>query len=130
MLTGLIWTVQIVHYPLFSAVGPEAFPRYHRLHTRVIAPVVVPLMLVEASTALWLFFVPEPGLNPSAIALSLAMVIAAWTATAFFSVPAHGRLAQGFEERAYRKLVISNWLRTASWTARSLILLGCLRELL
>ncbi len=27
-MTGFIWTVQLVHYPLFDRVGEEAFPAY------------------------------------------------------------------------------------------------------
>jgi hypothetical protein len=26
-MTGLSWFVQVVHYPLFAAVGPDAFAR-------------------------------------------------------------------------------------------------------
>jgi hypothetical protein len=32
MLTGLIWVVQIVHYPLLKYVGSESFKNYERLH--------------------------------------------------------------------------------------------------
>ena len=32
-MVGMIWIVQIVHYPLFNRVGLEGFPRYATLTT-------------------------------------------------------------------------------------------------
>ncbi|MEM6262595.1 MAG: hypothetical protein AAGI38_08820 [Bacteroidota bacterium] len=44
-MTGLIWFVQVVHYPLFSQISPEDFPRYEKIHMRRTAIVVIPVML-------------------------------------------------------------------------------------
>ena len=32
-MVGLIWLVQIVHYPLFAHVGADTFLAYHQRHT-------------------------------------------------------------------------------------------------
>ena len=50
-MTGLIWLIQCVHYPLFAQVGAEAFQDYHARHTQWITPIVGPLMLIELGTA-------------------------------------------------------------------------------
>ena len=34
-MVGLIWFVQIVHYPLYANVGREQFPEYEALHNRM-----------------------------------------------------------------------------------------------
>jgi hypothetical protein len=34
----------------------------------------------------------------------------------------HNRLASGFNEADYHKLVNSNWIRTVLWTARGILL--------
>ncbi len=52
LLTGLIWTIQVVHYPLFAHVGRETFIDYQAKHARRITFVVGPLMLIEAATAI------------------------------------------------------------------------------
>jgi hypothetical protein len=44
LLTGLIWTVQLVHYPLFAAVGEAGLAAYVREHGGRIGVLVVPLM--------------------------------------------------------------------------------------
>lgn len=53
-LIGLIWTIQLVHYPLFAQVGRHTFKAYHHRHTTQITWVVAPLMLMELITAAWL----------------------------------------------------------------------------
>jgi hypothetical protein len=52
MLTGLIWFVQRVHYPLFPLVGERAFSRGHRDHVHRFAWTVEPLMIMEGLTIL------------------------------------------------------------------------------
>lgn len=51
-MVGLIWFVQIVHYPLFALVGTAEFPRYEAAHTRSTSFVVGPAMAVEGISAL------------------------------------------------------------------------------
>jgi hypothetical protein len=46
-----------------------------------------------------------------------------WLSTAFVQVPLHARLSAGFDTRAHRRLVATNWVRTLSWTARGLLAL-------
>ena len=46
-MTGVIWFVQVVHYPLFASVGAEGFSRYEALHATRTGWVVAPLMLCE-----------------------------------------------------------------------------------
>ena len=48
IMVGVIWFVQVVHYPLFSRVGPEKFSLYTEAHPRLATYVVGPPLLVEA----------------------------------------------------------------------------------
>lgn len=114
-MTGLIWFVQVVHYPLFSAVGADSFSRYHGAHTARTTLVVAPVMLVEALSALWIAS-DRPG--PAAWA-GLALLGVVWLATFGLSVPRHDVLSGGFDASAAQGLVATNWVRTAAWTARA-----------
>lgn len=117
-LVGLIWTIQVVHYPLFAAVGADRFVAYEASHTRLITLVVGPVMLVEAATA-GLLVVMRPAAVPAWIAWTgLALVGVIWLSTAVLQVPDHGRLATGFDASAHSHLVGTNWIRTIAWTAR------------
>jgi hypothetical protein len=46
-MVGVIWFVQVVHYPLFSRAGSEKFAIYSEAHSRLTTYVVGPPMLVE-----------------------------------------------------------------------------------
>jgi hypothetical protein len=110
---GLIWFVQVVHYPLFDGVGGD-FTAYANRHANRTSLVVGPLMVVEAITAVVLLIDEVSVLTVTGVAL----VIVLWLSTAFIQVPCHRRLAGGFDAAAHRRLVVGNWLRTATWSAR------------
>jgi len=118
-LTGLIWTIQAVHYPLFDQVGNESFPAYEAEHARRITWVVGPPMIIELITSATLvFWRPEP--IPAWWAWTgLALVGVIWVSTVALQVPQHNRLAKRFEPGAHRMLVSSNWVRTLAWSARA-----------
>lgn len=123
-MAGVLWVVQLAVYPQFNAVGPAGFACYHRRYTAGIGPVVGPLMLVEAGTAAALCW---SGFRPALFLLSLAFLAVCWVSTAAVQVPLHHRLARGYEERAHRRLVRSNWVRTIAWTARAGLVLVLIR---
>lgn len=129
-MTGVIWIVQVVHYPLFAGVGVDEFSTYARQHQTRISFVVMPPMLVELGCAL-LFIPLRPALVPAFAAwLGLVLVLAIWLVTFLLSVPQHSALGLGFDSAAHRLLVQTNWIRTAAWSARSLLLLWLLARLL
>ncbi len=119
-MVGLIWFVQLVHYPMMSLVGTEGYHRYQEAHMRRTTWAVGFAMLAEAITALALVFVLD-GMAVVWAWRGLTILAAVWIVTAVFSVPAHGRLLKAFDEEAHRRLVATNWLRTIGWTARGLV---------
>ena len=54
MMAGIIWFVQVVHYPLFAAVTGPHDSDYARANQARTSLVVLPPMLVEAAAAGWL----------------------------------------------------------------------------
>ncbi len=125
-MTGVIWLVQIVHYPLFREVGRDSFILYHGLHKNLISPVVGPPMLVEGVTAAMLLSMRPVGMPTWAAWTGLGLVLVQLLVTGFVSIPYHNQLAGGFDPDAYTHLVQTNWLRTIAWTARSGLMLWVL----
>ena len=120
-MTGLIWFVQLVHYPLMRGIDAQSFTRYHRDHTRRTTWVVGPPMIVEGLAALILVVRQSIDVPQWQAWMGLALVALIWIATAALQVPQHRRLAGGFESAAHRRLVSSNWIRVVSWSARSIL---------
>ena len=129
-MAGLIWFVQVVHYPLFAAVGNSEFPAYSRLHQSLTTFVVGPPMLVEALTAGMLVVTRPAGVSAWLAWTGFALVIVIWASTALLQIPAHGRLASGFDASTAATLVSGNWIRTVAWSARAAIVAAMLWQVL
>jgi hypothetical protein len=117
-MTGLIWFVQVVHYPLFALVpGPES-AGYAARHQALTTLVVGPVMLVELAAAVWLAIAPPTGVAAWIPRVALAMLVAIWLSTALWQVPLHQKLLAGHETSTVDALVGGNWLRTILWSLR------------
>lgn len=121
-MVGLIWMVQVVHYPLFDRVGEAQFARYEADHARRITPIVGLPMLLELVTAGSLAFQTLPGFPRWASLLGLALVVSIWLSTALIQVPCHAKLERGFDAEIHRWLVASNWIRTLLWSVRGVLM--------
>lgn len=121
-MVGLIWFVQLVHYPLFGLVGGD-FVAYERAHVDRTGWVVIPPMLTEAATVVWGVVWALPGVVVWEAWLGAGVLAGVWGSTFALQVPRHGRLAQGFDAATHRGLVGTNWLRTVGWTARGALVL-------
>lgn len=124
-MVGLIWFVQIVHYPMFEDVarlgGSEAFSKYEARHTALTTLVVGPVMLVELVCAGLLLFQRPPTVPTWSVWAGALLLAVVWLSTALLQVPRHGDLAVGFDAAAHRALVSTNWLRTVAWSLRGFL---------
>lgn len=127
-MTGVIWFVQVVHYPLFARVGEAGYITYQNLHAQRTTWVVGPAMLVELATSALLLVQPPPGVALWQTGLGLALVGMLWLSTFLLQVPRHAALGEGFDGEAHRLLVRTNWLRTVVWTLRAFLVLWMLAE--
>ena len=126
-MCGLIWFVQVVHYPAFCMVGGTGFATYHAQHTRRTTAVVLGPMVVELASAVAMVVWPVRWVPAAWAWVGLGLVAVVWASTFLLQVPTHERLrAAGFDERPHRRLCASNWIRTVAWTARAVLLTACL----
>jgi hypothetical protein len=117
-MTGIIWFVQCIQYPLLSRLGGDNPVELHREYTRRMGGVVGPVMLMEASLQLlWLYQTPSPAVWSGGV---LLLII--WISTFGLQVPLHHRLCENSDAQLYSRLVRGNWIRTLAWTARALLL--------
>jgi hypothetical protein len=121
-LVGLIWTIQVVHYPSFQYADESTFQEMESFHQTRISLVVVPLMLLEIGTGLLLLW-SRPGFVPGWAALCGVLLIGVvWLSTFTLQVPLHGKLSEGMDTGAIQRLVTTNWIRATAWTGRGLLL--------
>jgi hypothetical protein len=129
-MTGLIWFVQIVHYPLFDSVGAHEFQAYAERHRHLTSLVVVIPMITEICTALLLAILWKRS-DSWLLWLCFALVVGIWISTVCCSIPCHAKLCStGYSATTHNWLVLSNWLRTLLWTTRSIALAWLIYKLL
>lgn len=129
-MVGLIWFVQIVHYPLFGGVGEDKFVAYAEAHSRLTSWVVGPPMLLEATTTAMLLFIRPAEIPAAAAWAGVALLAAIWLSTALLQVPRHTALGGGFDTNSHHFLVASNWVRTVCWSARGLLVLWMISQVM
>lgn len=126
-MTGLIWIVQLVHYPSFHYVGEDNFKAFQLHHVNSIDKIVIPVMVAELATSFGLAWA-DGFLSLNATGFYLVILI--WASTGLFSVPAHTKLESSKDDQAIKKLVSTNWFRTILWSLKSGLNLYLLYHLL
>ena len=125
-MTGLIWFVQVVHYPLFAHVGAGAWPGYHARHSRSTTWVVVGPMVADLATSAWLVADRPDGVGATAAVAGLGLAVLTWAVTGLGAVPVHERLGRHHDSGLIRRLVRVNGIRTAAWTAHAVLVAAML----
>jgi hypothetical protein len=118
-LAGLIWTIQLVHYPAFRYVDAQKFTEFAQFHQKWITPLVALPMVLELLSSLALLWYKPSHL----MAICFVFVLVIWGTTFFMSIPLHAKLSEGFDLDTIDRLITSNWLRTIAWTLKTLLLL-------
>jgi hypothetical protein len=121
-MVGLIWMVQLVHYPMLARWSARSPVDAVVDHQRRITWLVGPLMAVEGVTALILLVERPASMSALAAWTAAALLAVALGSTVLLQVPLHRRLAERHDPDAARRLVSTNWVRTAAWTLRGLVL--------
>ena len=130
VMVGVIWFVQIVHYPLLSIVPVESATSVAVDHQRRTGLVVGLPMAVEGVTTLILLWKTPDDVTwwlPWIAAIFLAVALGC---TIFLSVPRHERMALRPDAQVGRELVLTNWPRTIAWTARGVLTTAMLLQVL
>lgn len=123
---GIIWFVQVVHYPLFFQVGSGEHPDYHQGHMARTALVIAPIMLVEAITGILLLQFLGIFSQPKWFLAGLGALVLIWLSTFLVQVRYHRKLDHGKDTDAIRNLIGSNWWRTLLWSLRPLFIFAAI----
>ena len=126
-MAGLIWFVQLVHYPAYRFVGEGDFRRYQTHHQRSTSWVVGPPMLVELSAAVALVIWPVADFHAGWAWGGLGLLGLVWASTAFCQMPLHATLLASGAAAEVERLVHSNWVRTIGWSMRAALSLAMLQ---
>jgi hypothetical protein len=117
-MTGVIWFVQLVHYPLMEGWPHDTFGVWETRHRDKTGLVVVPPMLTEGVVALMLLARRPRGVAAWMVWMGAAALGGIWASTFLLQVPCHVRLSMGWDAATHARLVQTNWIRTILWSVR------------
>ena len=120
VMVGVIWIIQLVHYPSFHFIELKQYTTFQRFHMSRISYVVIPAMLTELFTLI--LIVISMDQIDILVLTSAILLIFIWLMTAVFFSGVHQKLTLGYDQTVVDKLVKLNWGRTLLWTLRLLLI--------
>ena len=112
-LLVLIWMIQLIVYPSFLFYTAKELIAWHKMYTKAIALIVIPLMLGQLGIAIYQVFLVQNTYTLT----SIILVVFLWGITLLKFAPMHQQISDGNTHvQLLKKLVQNNWIRTLIWT--------------
>ena len=112
-LLVLIWMIQLIVYPSFLFYTVKELIAWHKMYTKAIALIVIPLMLGQLGIAIYHVFLVQNTYTLT----SIVLVVFLWGITLLKFAPLHQQISEGNTHlQVQKKLVQMNWMRTIVWT--------------
>jgi len=121
LMTGVIWFVQWVHYPLLAKVPVDRAVETATEHQRRTGQVLAIPMAVEGFTTLGLLIIRPESVQIFWPWFGAVLLAVALGSTVFVSVPLHAKMATNPTADVGRRLVVTNWPRTIAWSLRAVV---------
>lgn len=121
LMTGVIWFVQWVHYPLLAKVPVDRAVETAIDHQRRTGQVLAIPMAVEGFTTLGLLIIRPESMHIFWPWFGAVLLAVALGGTVFVSVPLHAKMATNPTADVGRRLVVTNWPRTIAWSLRAVV---------
>ena len=119
LMVGIIWVIQLLHYPAFHFIKERDYVEFQHFHMQRISFIVVPVMIIEILSGFMLVYYFRSNL----FILCLTILLVIWLITFVFFTKLHQSLLGGYDKIIVKKLVQINWSRTVLWSLRLIILI-------
>lgn len=120
VLTGLIWVIQLVHYPMFQFLDLKNHSKAMQFHQQRISLIVVPLMLFELISGVYLAY-SQWAILSGFHAINIALLLIIWVHTFGLMVPFHQTMSIQPTIALLQKTLQHHWIRTMAWSLKSVL---------
>jgi len=111
-LLVLTWMIQLIVYPSFLFYTAKELVTWHKIYTKTIALIVIPLMLGQLGITIYQVFLVQNIFTFT----SIILVVFLWGITLLKFAPMHQQISEGNTQiQLLKKLVQNNWIRTIIW---------------
>ena len=119
ILIGVLIITQIISYPSLSSIDKTFFEKYHKNYVNRISYVVIPLMLIELFSLVYLTFY----ITDLFMIKSLLILLTIWLFTFISIIPLHNSLSNKRSDDIINRLINYNWFRTILWSIKLIIII-------
>ena len=127
-MTGIIWFVHLIHYPIIQRMEQQETALLANLHWDKTLRLAIILLSLELASGCMLLVYPPFGVEIYQIILGLVLMGAIWLTTWGVCVPQHCQLKKSGSPEAASVLMKANEIRSILWTLRSLVVLSMLNS--
>ncbi len=122
IMVGVIWVIQLVHYPSFYFIEKKKYQSFQKFHMRNISYIVMPMMIIELFTGFILIVNFNNFKGYYNFNISLFFLLCTWAITGIIFTKLHNELLKGYDKLIIKKIIKWNWIRTIFWTFRLFLL--------
>lgn len=116
-MVGLIWTIHVVHYPLFALVNEPYRPFQEAHMARITGLLIVPWGAEVLSAGALVFRAPAGTATTVSVA-GVVLIGVLVALTGLGAAPIHGRLVEHFDDVLHHRLLRVDRVRAVLWTGR------------
>jgi len=125
-MTGVIWFVQFIHYPIIQIMPRQETTLFEKLHWNRTLGIAIVTLTLELATGVALLIWTPPGVLVFQLVFGLLLLGLIWLTTWGVCVPQHCKLKKCGSPAAATVLMKANALRSILWTVRSLLVVWML----
>ena len=104
--------IQLIVYPSFLFYTVKELIAWHKMYTKAIALIVIPLMLGQLGITIYQVFLVQNIFTFT----SIVLVVFLWGITLLKFAPMHQQISEGnIQIQLLKKLAQNNWIRTIIW---------------
>jgi len=130
LIAGILWFVQLVHYPLFNEIPAKNFINYGYYHSRKVSGIIKPLFIVDFTTLILLLILLGSNLSTNLMIVNVTIFIITIVLTQIIFIPIHQKLSKSPNSQTISQLIRLNWIRTLIWSLKVVFMLIIIYETL
>jgi len=130
LIAGVLWFVQLVHYPLFNEIPAKNMVNYGYYHIQKISGIINLLFIVDFTTIVFLLLLVNSDLSATLMIINIAIFGFIVILTRITFLPIHQKLSKNPNSFLISKLINLNWIRTLVWSLKVVFMLIIFVEIL
>lgn len=130
LIAGILWFVQLVHYPLFNEMPAKNMVNYGYYHMQKISGIINLLFIIDFITIVFLLLLVNSDLSATLMLINISIFLFIVILTRITFLPIYQQISKNPNSILITKLINLNWIRTLVWSLKVIFMLIIFFEIL